>query len=288
MIAPARLVAALLAALTLSGPASAQSALEALDQRGKMLGWEGVGRIDHAGGICTGTLIAPDLVLTAAHCVDRLGRAPSPGRVVFRAGYHSGRAMAERSVARIAIAEGYLGDPNGRIRADMIARDVALLKLDAPVASAEADPFRVAATGTSGDRVSVVSYGRGREEVLSRQAECSVIGRFEGGVLGFDCDVTFGSSGAPVFVREDGRTRILSIVSAGSENAAYGMTLSNTVAALTATIRQPLPPPRVSSGMRTVTARGATTWRTVGEDKAEGQTNWRTGPGGAKFVRPGE
>jgi protease YdgD len=51
--------------------ANAQSSgLKRLNTGDESRGWEGVGRLDVAGkGFCTGALIAPDLVLTAAHCL---------------------------------------------------------------------------------------------------------------------------------------------------------------------------------------------------------------------------
>ena len=61
-----------LAVVFLATGLSAQSptGLVKLGDRDDLLGWEAVGRLDQEGvGFCTGTLIAPDLVLTAAHCV---------------------------------------------------------------------------------------------------------------------------------------------------------------------------------------------------------------------------
>jgi protease YdgD len=48
------------------------------------------------------------------------------------------------------------------------------------------------------------------------------------GLMAFDCDVIFGSSGAPVFARSGSRARILSLVSGGTtagRQVAFGMDL---------------------------------------------------------------
>ena len=220
------LLAAALPALAL--PALAETtALQPLDRRDQMLGWEAVGRIDiRDGGFCTGALVATNLVLTAAHCVfDDAGRPVDPARLTFRAGYGGGETVAEGRVQRTVAHPGY--DPVTPVSPQNVRHDVALLELAQPIPAAVAAPYSVVSPG-KGTAVSVLSYAQGREEVLSWQRECEVLDRAEG-LVALNCDVSFGSSGAPVFDRTGPRARIVSMISAGGPTdkgpIAYGMDL---------------------------------------------------------------
>jgi protease YdgD len=234
---------ALLAVLLLTaGPALAQenSGLDELATREDLRGWEPVGRVDIAnGGFCTGALIAPDLVLTAGHCVvERDGAPIEAGRITFRAGFAHGTALADVPVLRTVVDEGYRNiDP---APPEIIERDVALLQLARPIPTAEISPFVVARPG-NGDEVSVVSYAEGREEALSWQRVCRVLGRQEA-LIAVDCDVSFGSSGAPVLDRSGYRAKIVSIISAGGtmdgKPIAFGMELPEMVDRLKAALRR--------------------------------------------------
>jgi protease YdgD len=231
-----------IALLLCASAASAQdsSGLVELVTRDDLRGFEPVGRVDvENGGFCTGALIAPDLVLTAGHCVINADGSPiAAERIVFKAGFSYGAALAEVPVARTVVDPTYRSvDP---APPEMIERDVALLQLADPIPSSMIAPFVVARPG-NGDEVSVVSYAEGREEALSWQRVCQVIGR-QGALIATDCNVTFGSSGAPVLDRSGYRAKIVSIISAGANDGgkpvAIGMELPAAVDRLKAALRR--------------------------------------------------
>ena len=266
----------------LSAPALAEeSPLKSLQTGDDSRGWEAVGRLNLGSkGFCTGALIAPDLVLTAGHCVLQPDGTPIPAeRISFRAGLADGMAIAESPVLRTVVDPAFEAlDPAPM---DQLELDVALLQLSKPIPTSVIAPFTVASPGT-GDEVSVVSYASGREDALSWQRSCRAVDRQEA-LIAFDCDVTFGSSGAPVLDRSHYRAKIVSIISAGSSldgmPIAIGMELPARVAALKEDLR-----------------RGRVTSEAVAQPEAEAEAKPKvgnritvgggTGDTGARFIKP--
>lgn len=191
------------------------SNLRSLDKDYEAKGWEAVGRLDVNGGYCTATLIAPSLILSAAHCVyDKAGRLRPVDQISFKAGYRHGKTVAERGIKKVAAHPGY--KPREPLTNENVMHDLALLELSSPILSHEVNPFALHGERVSPGPVSVVSYGKGRSEKQSRQKQCGLEEKY-GDMLIFDCNVTFGSSGAPVFSHLNGRGRILSVISGGAK-----------------------------------------------------------------------
>jgi len=239
----------LIVAVFTAAPAPAQqdTRLQALQTGDQTRGWEAVGRLNMNGvGFCTGTLIAEDRVLTAAHCLydRRTGERIDESRLEFLAGWRTGRAEAIRGVRRAAIWPGF--DFSAGAELGNVPTDIAVLELDRPIRTTGIHPFAISnSTAEPGAPVAVVSYARDRAEAPSIQETCHVLDQRRDGVSVFSCNIDFGSSGAPVFMADGAGIGIVSVISARAEQQdrpiSLGMRLGGRVDALLAALDAGVP-----------------------------------------------
>ena len=221
-------------------------------------GWEAVGRIELGDrGFCTGSLIADDLVLTAAHCLfdKETGERLDPAGFRFLAGWRNGRAEAYRSVIRAVAHPAYRFGPDGDLA--NVGTDLALLRLDQPVLLPRVVPFVPDWSPDMGAEVGIVSYAKDRSEAPSLQEVCGIMAQ-RTNLMVLSCAVEFGASGAPVFAMRDGEVRIVSVVSAKAEvegkPVALAVPLMEPLAALRTAMEADAP--RAAPGVRVLSGSG--------------------------------
>lgn len=161
--------------------------------------WQAVGRLNIAGNrFCTATLISPDEIITAAHCLFHpvTHHKIHVEDIRFVAGFRRDAYAALVGVTALAILPGYV---HSGIKADptSIPNDMALLRLTRPITADEATPLAVQDWPSGPVSVDIVGYGRDRPLIASIRTGCPYLSDELAGAKLMDCVVVPGLSGAP-------------------------------------------------------------------------------------------
>ncbi len=175
--------------------------------------WQAIGQINITGyrkkKSCTGTLVAPDKVLTAAHClINAISQKPTAKeKIHFVAGVSHGTYLAHAKAKCFFTHHDYK-PIKGRYLP--FSRDLALVILKKKI---QLQPIALTkkTAPLKQKRLVHASYSGDRRYALTAHKNCQRIQNHQGIWL-TDCDTHFGSSGGPVMIPEDGHLVVTAIM----------------------------------------------------------------------------
>jgi protease YdgD len=198
--------------------------------------WSAIGRVNVRNqGFCTGTLVAPRIVITAAHCllVARTNSWVKPDDVHFVAGLIPPAGYMGHSIAGSFLASPdfkctledcplsyWAGAPRREIPAHMIKTDWAIITLkdELSVRPIPIEAIHDADFSNTGDaQIVLPGFGMDRPFLLAAHKGCSAkidAPELGPGSLTHGCETFLGGSGSPVLLMRNGRVSLIGIATA--------------------------------------------------------------------------
>jgi V8-like Glu-specific endopeptidase len=177
--------------------------------------WRSIGSLTLQEGTCTGTLVGPALVLTAAHCVTDTGNETLTP-VSFSAGLSLGNSQGEAKVIGAVFDPSY--SPETQPAGGGNGHDWALVVLDRNLGDEvgylevhELTSGNLSQIGRSGLLVNQAGYSWDTGDNMSGNQGCRIVQAYEDNSILHECDTAQGDSGSPFLLNVGGEWKIIAV-----------------------------------------------------------------------------
>lgn len=180
--------------------------------------FKAAGRIENdGGGGCSASLVRPDVIVTAAHCV----KEDDGAGYTFRLG--SDVDSDPIRVQRVVVHPHYTSFQNQRLL--RLRFDIAVAQLATPVDPATAQPFDIGPEAQAGEGLFLASW-RGISRTRPRTRRCVVIDGAVPSVVTLGCVVRGGESGGPVLRLREGGVELVAVINSRSSQGDRSVALA--------------------------------------------------------------